>query len=190
MPSDYDARIAMNSQTNHPVLLRRGGLMRIDAHAGDRIACLRGMVWLTQEGDPQDWILSAGETFVCDRAGLVVVNALAHDAVLEYPHAERLRISTPARLHDKSAMTLAAEIGRIKARITPQSLATMPIGPRREAVEREARRMRGQVTWLVWQHARRALAQAFTRCAALLRPTARSATHPAARKSGRRAEAG
>jgi hypothetical protein len=143
-------------QDRHPALLRRGSLMRIDARAGHRVTCLRGMVWLTREDDPLDRILAAGETFVSDRAATVLINALAHDAVIECSDAARCTITRAIAHGGRNALTLAAEIGRVRARIAPQTLRAMPAGIRREAVEREVRRMRGQVAWLVAQHAKRA----------------------------------
>src|SRR5918992_783256 len=59
------------------VLMRRGSLVRMQALPGNRVSCIRGMVWLTQEHDPTDRIVCAGETFVIDRPGVVLVNALA-----------------------------------------------------------------------------------------------------------------
>lgn len=147
-------------------LLRRGSLMRIDAAAGDRVTCVRGMVWLTQENDPLDRILGAGETFCAERPGTVLVNALAHDATLEYSaHPARCSITLAAPYRGKSATTLAAEIGRLQSRIKPQALREMAAGARREAVEREVRRMRSQVFWLVLQHAKRAVVATITAAA-------------------------
>jgi hypothetical protein len=133
--------------------------MRIVATPGSRISCVRGMVWLTQEQDLRDHVLSAGESFVCDRAGKVLVNALAHDAVLVVPDLARCTIARPA----PGRISLAADIGRIKARIEPRALRTLPMDARREIVEREAQRMRHQVNWLVFQHARRGVAGLFRR---------------------------
>src|SRR5438552_17368071 len=43
---------------------------------GTTVACRAGVVWITQEGDPQDHILSASKEFRIDRAGHVVIQAL------------------------------------------------------------------------------------------------------------------
>jgi len=143
--------------------------MRIQAHAGERVACLRGMVWLTQENDVMDRVIAAGESFVCDRAGVVLVNALAHDAVVEHPRPDRCTISRPALSRCRKMPELATDLARIKPRIDSQRLAAMPIGIRREAVEREVQRMRRQVAWLVFQHARGAIAEFCSRGIAQLR---------------------
>jgi hypothetical protein len=141
-------------RSGHSALLRQGNLMRIEASAGSRVTCVRGMVWLTQEQDRLDHILCAGESFVCDRAGAVLVNAAANDAVLDYPDPARCTIVRTSST-GRSARSLAADIGRIKARIEPQALRALPGGVRREIVEREAQRMRRQVSWLVFHHLRR-----------------------------------
>ena len=43
---------------------------------GDAILVTQGILWVTQEGDPQDYVLSEGERFVANRHGSVVVEAL------------------------------------------------------------------------------------------------------------------
>ena len=45
-------------------------------HRGDAIYVSQGTLWLTQEGDPQDYVLSKGESFVANRRGMVVIEAL------------------------------------------------------------------------------------------------------------------
>lgn len=164
---------------SHAALLRPGSLMRIEATAGSRITCVRGLVWLTQEHDRLDHVLSVGESFVCDRGGVVLINALAHDAVLDYPDPARCTIIRPTQA-GRSALSLAADIGRIKARIDPQILRKLPAGVRREMVEHETQRMRRQVSWLVFQHVRRGMARLslrlFTRLRGLLTRARRAVT--------------
>jgi hypothetical protein len=45
--------------------------------AGDRIECVAGVLWITQDGDARDIVLGAGESFRLDRAGSAVLFALA-----------------------------------------------------------------------------------------------------------------
>jgi len=49
---------------------------------GDMILCTSGVLWVTQEGDPQDYMLRSGERFVADRHGVVVVQAMSDKACL------------------------------------------------------------------------------------------------------------
>ena len=48
---------------------------------GDAIVVTQGILWVTQEGDPQDYVLSPGERFVANRHGMVVVEALTDAAM-------------------------------------------------------------------------------------------------------------
>jgi len=50
---------------------------------GQMIRCLSGTLWVTQEGDTRDLLLSAGEVFVIETTGVVVVQAFA-PAVAEF----------------------------------------------------------------------------------------------------------
>lgn len=37
--------------------------------------CCAGTIWITQEGDPRDIFLAAGERFTLDRPGLALISA-------------------------------------------------------------------------------------------------------------------
>jgi Protein of unknown function (DUF2917) len=73
---------------------------------GDRVECLDGSVWITQDGDPRDVVLDAGESFTLDRPGTALVYALA-DArvVVQRPAgpALRARAEPGRRLYDLTA---------------------------------------------------------------------------------------
>ena len=51
--------------------------------AGHVIRCLSGTLWVTQEGDPRDHILAAGDEFLIEAPGAVVVQAFT-PAVAEF----------------------------------------------------------------------------------------------------------
>jgi hypothetical protein len=56
-----------------------------DMQRGDAIYVTQGTLWVTQAGDPQDYVLSNGDSFIADRQGSIVVEALT-DASLRFSH--------------------------------------------------------------------------------------------------------
>ncbi|MEN6466102.1 MAG: DUF2917 domain-containing protein [Syntrophaceae bacterium] len=62
--------------------LRDGELFSIKGNcAGTVICCRAGVLWLTQQGDPADHLIRAGEDFAVSRRGLVLISALAESEV-------------------------------------------------------------------------------------------------------------
>ena len=57
---------------------------------GTCITARRGSVWITQENDLRDVVLSSGECFVLDHRDLAVVQALETAEILVVPPAPRL----------------------------------------------------------------------------------------------------
>ena len=68
------------SQIAGSIPLLSGQPLRIENGYGRRIAVLEGHVWVTQDGDPRDIVLRAGEDFVVERPAATVVSALGGDA--------------------------------------------------------------------------------------------------------------
>jgi hypothetical protein len=44
---------------------------------GASVQCLLGALWLTQDGDPRDIVLTTGDRFTLDRDGIAVIFATA-----------------------------------------------------------------------------------------------------------------
>jgi len=76
--------------------LPRNVSLALQRHAGDRIECVSGTVWLTQDGDLRDIVLDAGESFRLDRTGRALVSALA-DAGVVFHAARRPRLAARLR---------------------------------------------------------------------------------------------
>ena len=58
------------------------GLARIEKAAGIVVEVSKGEVWLTQEHDPRDYFLRAGDWLRIDRPDTVVISATGDDAWL------------------------------------------------------------------------------------------------------------
>ena len=58
--------------------LARGELLRLDAARGMSVSCESGRVWITQERDPRDLWLSAGESVHLSGQGLALLEAERH----------------------------------------------------------------------------------------------------------------
>jgi hypothetical protein len=61
---------------NAGIVLKAQQFLKIEESEHARIRCDDGMVWITQDGDPRDVVLSAGQQFTVDRPGQVVVFSL------------------------------------------------------------------------------------------------------------------
>ena len=56
--------------------LAKGRIHRVHHPLGQRIECVSGSLWVTQDGDPRDIVLAAGESFAFDQRGDALVSAL------------------------------------------------------------------------------------------------------------------
>jgi hypothetical protein len=68
------------SQVAGSIALQSGQPLRIENGYGRRISVLEGHVWVTQDGDPRDIVLGAGDDFIFDRRAMAVLSALGGDA--------------------------------------------------------------------------------------------------------------
>ncbi len=64
--------------------LARGEILRVDSALGKSIAVVKGMVWITQEGDPRDTFLSDGDSFVFDKRGTALAQAVTDTTLLAF----------------------------------------------------------------------------------------------------------
>ena len=47
-----------------------------DAHRGLAIECKRGVVWVTRTGDHHDYMLAPGESYLPEKGGKIVIEAM------------------------------------------------------------------------------------------------------------------
>lgn len=62
--------------------LARHEIRSFSGRPGLRIESRRGSVWITQDGDPRDVVIAAGESHALDREGAVYLQALDAACVL------------------------------------------------------------------------------------------------------------
>ena len=72
----------MAAPLDMPIYLQARELLPIEDGAGLEVKALRGDLWITQSGDPEDNVIRGGESFVLDQPGLTLVTALLGPAVL------------------------------------------------------------------------------------------------------------
>ena len=90
----------MAAPLDMPVHLKARELLPIEDGAGLEVKSLRGDLWITQAGDPEDIILQGGQSFVLGRPGLTLVTALLGPAVLVVQPG---RIAAPHELLRRAA---------------------------------------------------------------------------------------
>lgn len=84
----------MSQALRHPLIdLPRGGTLRIADGEAHVIDVFEGQVWLTQDGDPRDLFLEAGDSFTVDGEGLTLLQSFRDSRVLVSERTEY----TPAR---------------------------------------------------------------------------------------------
>ena len=67
----------MNLRLDSPDLcLAAGQLLSLDDASGMRILPSAGTLWITEEGEPRDFVVGPGEAFVVTRAGRTLVQAV------------------------------------------------------------------------------------------------------------------
>ena len=56
--------------------LAKGRIRRVHHPLGRRVECVSGALWVTQDGDPRDIVLTAGDSFAFDQRGDALISAL------------------------------------------------------------------------------------------------------------------
>lgn len=79
----------MQTDPSHAVTrLAPGAVLRIADGPGRTVAVFQGLLWITQQEDPRDTLLGAGETFQLDRPGMAVAQALQDSRIAVLAAAE------------------------------------------------------------------------------------------------------
>jgi hypothetical protein len=94
--------------------LRRGELLALRGRRGVRIESRRGAIWVTQDGDPNDVVLDAGQACVLERDAPVLIQALDPAWVA----VERSADDDPAAIWQRLWQRLGAALGRVSAPTT------------------------------------------------------------------------
>ena len=97
------------------VTLRWGSPLTVDGGSGTCITARRGSVWITQDNDLRDVVLSSGESFRLDQPDLAIVQAFETAEILVVPPAPALRRTAAQRWSGWLAMALAVASKRALA---------------------------------------------------------------------------
>jgi hypothetical protein len=90
---------AMNTRTQtlpRDLRLERKALYSLPDASGLTVTCDEGVLWLTVDGDPRDFVLEPGQTFETQDHGRVLIYALAPSRI---SIANAAPAATPARRH-------------------------------------------------------------------------------------------
>ena len=78
--------------------LASGELVKLEGARGTTLRVTRGTLWLTQEHDTRDFVLTAGDVYTIDRGGLTLVEAQSNASVCVMSHhVEETRVAPAGR---------------------------------------------------------------------------------------------
>ncbi len=80
-----------------------GELLNVSMRIGGEIICQAGQLWITQEGDSRDYVLTAGDRFQVGSYGLTLIESL--------PESKRVGVMRPKEI---SALLSLAARGAVK----------------------------------------------------------------------------
>jgi hypothetical protein len=86
----------MNDVIRHALQLAHGNLLRIEAGKGLLVTVVRGEIWLTEEGERDDYILTQGQSHRLERPGLCLVYAWETSELSLAAPRSREHLDTPA----------------------------------------------------------------------------------------------
>ncbi len=69
------------SQAVEKCLPRKSLIKLVGDHSGEEIACLRGLLWITQTGNSEDIFVCAGELFTITQAGMILIEGLVETSL-------------------------------------------------------------------------------------------------------------
>jgi hypothetical protein len=107
----------MNVDLNQAgIAVQKHRSLPIRSAPGTQVLVLLGCVWITQEGDRRDYILSSGETMVVSRSGLTLLTALEDSSVsLLQPQEIAFHAINQVRLGDDEMELLIARAKQLRA---------------------------------------------------------------------------
>ncbi len=74
--------------------LDKGALLWVARPFGYRFECVSGSIWITQDSDPKDTVLAAGESYTADRPARMLVQAL--EAAVLRTTGDFVNVTVPA----------------------------------------------------------------------------------------------
>ena len=75
--------IVQSGLTSAPALRRlgRAEVLGLDVGQASSLACVEGRLWVTLEGDPEDYVLEAGQDLLLQGKGKLVVESLGDSSL-------------------------------------------------------------------------------------------------------------
>lgn len=65
-----------------PMSIDKGATLVVERAVGKGVCCVTGSLWITLDGDPKDVVIEAGDTYVGERPGRMLVYGLAASTAL------------------------------------------------------------------------------------------------------------
>jgi hypothetical protein len=93
--TEMEAQVIINNTRSEIDLKNRELLKLVFGQPGACVKCITGALWLTQEGDLQDHLLKAGQSFTLDQQGIVLVQGLPCGKALVLPPASFEPVKEP-----------------------------------------------------------------------------------------------